>query len=295
MRRALVAVGGAVGIALVAVWFAGWWASDDSGPPFDSALTIGAGSPMPDGFRVPPGSRLVGRVFPGHEKLSPSWSAELLITGDAEHVLNEIAVQADRAGVPFRSDSVTCSNEAGYATCIGTGLTDQPSDSRTVIVTFVQGNVDGSPANHVRLDYYRESAPIAADVPRLPPVSRPFRFRQHAVSWPSDLAPEAIGGGALRIRLPAGAVLAAAPMPGPIASYSAVIQIERALEDSVRAYLPTLRRFVGGPQNLRRTTAPNGSWVQVEGQQPGEGVGFHAAFDRGPGNTTWLRLGVYAG
>lgn len=270
--------------------------SGDVSQPFDSALTVDAGRPILDGFRVPHGSRLIGRVFRGHEKLSLSWSADLIVTGDAEQVLNDIAVQADRAGVPFRSDNVVCSDDPGFSTCIGTGLPDDPSDPRAVIVTSVQGDVEGTPANHVRLEYYRASAPIATDAPRLPAVTRPFTVRHHDVSWPSELAPEdMLGSGALRIRLPHAGVLAAAPMPDPIASYTAVIHIGRALEDSVRDYWPILRRFVSGSQNLRRTDSPDTSWVRVEGQQPGEGVGINAAFERGVADTTWLRLGVYAG
>jgi hypothetical protein len=143
-------------------------AGDGGGPPVLRDATAGPGTELRDGLRVPPGSRLIGRVFDApavsDQSAGPAaerWTALLLVDEEPRRALAAMVADAEEAGFavsdpaldhcfrPTDADGLTRPQPAVCSVSF-----DRPDASVSVEAAFGPCG-EGPPASHIRLEARR--------------------------------------------------------------------------------------------------------------------------------------------
>src|SRR4051812_20925048 len=201
--RARVRIGAVLLVAILAAACSesGSSTASSAAPTLPDA-TSGAGTKLPDGFTVAPGSVLLGPVLrtsaldqvggvpiPEH-----GWRAVFLVSGDPYQVLDH--VRADAARVGIRSEPVTCTTypDPGTFRCEGGGASGNsfgtPRSGARFIVTFERHRARKGvpPASHLLLGYSRiDSTAPATPVPAPTPSAPTEKAPPFPADWPALL------------------------------------------------------------------------------------------------------------
>jgi hypothetical protein len=210
-------------------------AARDVGPPVLEDAMSGPGTDLRDGLRVPPGSRLIGRVFDGQAVSDPTavpagdrWTALLLVDEDPGRALETLVADTELAGYSVSVPSLPCfrpGDGAGLdrpqpARC--SLLFDRPDVSISVEAAFGACG-DGPPASHIRLSARRYPSgsatgpPMTAPAPSDPPsVGEPRPSTTTSAVPPSSAVPPAT------VPAPPAAGVATASTPSTAAAPSTI-------------------------------------------------------------------------
>jgi hypothetical protein len=251
-----------------------------SGVPVLNGATQPPGSPLDDGFTVPPDSRLIGDVFPafdwtmldGEVRIVPpgrAWRAYLVVAGDPREVVTHFQREAEGAGMAL--DDGACGPDLygnGYM-CGATWRGGPPSRRLSLSIRrqdrFKQGGTP--PPWSFAIVVYRdadESEPAPArpgpvDLGAPPP---PLPGNWPALPIPGEPIP-AIAASRARPRVEPGRRVVAPPMPDFQCLFESpliVLRIEGDPAEMVDAYRRQFQRTLRGPSS-RRTVRQSGALV----------------------------------
>jgi hypothetical protein len=107
-------------LAVVSVLAVVACSGQEDGPLATPVELAGPGTPLPDGFVVPAGTRLVGPVGPGDAVGGTGWSAELYVDGDAEAAMNEVVDELVERQLQLRGECAP-QRERGFAKACAIG------------------------------------------------------------------------------------------------------------------------------------------------------------------------------